>query len=93
MAYGSIVVTDVATKILSANPRRQSSLFANSSTENIVWIGPDSSVTIATGFPVGPLNQLLEDKSHVGFHMGDVYGVCAAGKTADIRYWERIKDT
>ena len=90
MAFGVVTVTAAPTKIITANPRRQSYMFANSDLANSIYIGPDDSVLDSTGFPIGPLNQFAEDKSQAGFYLGDVYAICPAGQTAEIRYWERI---
>ena len=68
-------------------------MLINTDTSITVYIGPDTSVTDTTAFPLGPLNQLLEDKSKVGFHAGNIYGICASGQSAEIRYWTRVKDS
>jgi len=89
MAYGSVTVTDTATLIIPADTDRQSHLIMNTDGANSVFIGPDDSITIANGFRLGPGNQLLEDKAHAGFWQGDIYGICAGGASADVRYWTR----
>jgi len=89
MAYGSVTVTDTATLIIPANTDRQSHLLMNTEVANAIYVGPDSSITTANGFRLGPGNQLLEDKAHAGFWSGDVYGIAGAALTADVRYWTR----
>ena len=92
MAYAAVTVTDTATLIIPASPRRQSHMMMNNDGAVTVYIGPDTAIADTTAFPLGPLNQLLEDKSKAGFHMGNVYGICSAGQSAEVRYWTRVKD-
>ena len=91
MGYAAVNITDTATLILTANSRRQSHLLMNNDTVNTVYIGGDSSVTDTEAYPLGPLNQLIEDKSKAGYQASAIYGICEAGKTAEVRYWERIR--
>lgn len=93
MAYGAVTVTDTVQLIIPANPRRHSHLVMNNDSLVTVYVGPDSSITALTGFPLGPGNQLLEDKSQVGFWAGDIYAICSAAESTEIRYWTRIKDS
>lgn len=92
MAYNAVTVTDTATLIIAASPRRQSHLIMNNDALITVYVGPDTAITDLTAFPLGPGNQLLEDKSKAGFHMGDIYGICAAAESTEVRYWTRVKD-
>jgi len=86
MAYGSKTVTNVATKIISANYERKTLCLTNLSESVLVYIGPDASVTTANGFPLYQ-TQSLDNKKVSGFYLGDIYGITASS-TADVRYWE-----
>ena len=47
MGFGRVRVTTAVTKILSANPQRQSLILTNASTSGIVFLGSDNTVTSA----------------------------------------------
>ena len=93
MAYGAVTVTDTATEIIGPGVQRRSHMLFNRDAANTVYIGPDTSITTANAYPLGPLNQLLEDKAQAGYWKGPVYGICTAGNTAEVRYWTRIEST
>ena len=81
-------VTDTATLIIPANVRRASFYILNNGL-NQMYIGENSSITTATGFPLAAASQLSEDRGE-NLWKGDVYGICAiADSPIESRYWER----
>jgi hypothetical protein len=88
MAYGTVTVTEAATLIRSSNPRRHSIIVANQGSKT-VYLGADKSVTSDSGIPIIVNGSLTEDDGGTRMFMGDIYGICAAGETTDVRYWER----
>ena len=89
MAFNTVTITTSATKIVTANPNRQSLILANTGT-GTVYLGPDNTVTTANGTPLLQDGTLTEDDGGSRMFMGDVWGVVATG-TSDLRYWERIR--
>lgn len=87
MPYNVVTVTDSATLIIEQNTRRKDLNILNFSDTLIVYIGPDSNVTVLNGFPVYP-NQGFSNKINIASHWkGPIYGVVAGG-TSNVRYWE-----
>lgn len=87
MGYNAVTVTGSATQIVAANPMRKEVNILNYSDVMIVYIGPDSSVTVQTGFPVYA-NQNFSNKINISEHWkGPIYGILAGG-TSSVRYWE-----
>ena len=87
MAYGSKTITTNATLIADASTARHSIVISNAGS-NIVYIGPDSSVTTSNGIPLQPDSIWDADSGGVKLYMGAFYAIVASG-TSDIRYWER----
>lgn len=83
---GTVSVTGTATRIISANAARQELFITNSSVTTDIFIGPDSTVTAATGLPLYA-GQTRERSRGFSIWLGDVYGITSTG-TADIRVWE-----
>lgn len=88
MGYGTITVTDSATLIVSSNDRRKSLRLTNMSNSDIVYIGPDSSITTTNGTPLYETQRIEESWTSIAFWKGDVYGIVTTTNSADIRYWE-----
>lgn len=88
MSYDTKTITTSATKILStpSNAGRKSGLITNTSTE-IVYIGFDSSLTTATGFPLNQYDVWSTNEPRT--YQGDIYGIVAAN-TADVRIQELL---
>jgi hypothetical protein len=86
MSCGAVSVADTATKIISANCNRQALILVNNSSDTVVYIGADDSVTIANGIPLYTY-MTKEYTKAFGFYNGDIYGIVTSG-TADVRYWE-----
>lgn len=89
MSYGSRTVLTTATLIVSANEKRRNLSITNSSLYGVVYIGPDSSITTATGLPLYENSTRDQDRVPEGY-LGPVYGIVASG-TADVRYWETTR--
>jgi len=88
MAYGAVSVGNTATKIINNNCGRQALMLVNNSSDTIVYLGTDSSVTTTTGLPLFYYSTRDFTKTF-GYYNGDIYGITASG-TADIRYWEVV---
>ena len=73
-------------KIVSANTKRQELILCNSSLTPDIYLGPDSTVTSATGLPLFA-GQSRECVKSFPNYKGDIYGISASG-TADVRVWE-----
>lgn len=80
--YAAVTVSTTATAIRAQNTGRHRIVIYNNGTKP-VYLGDDTSVTTANGFPV-PVGQafLME-------HYGAVYGI--ASVDCDVRYWEEVK--
>lgn len=85
----AMTVTDTAAKLPADNlEKRRSVIVWNNSTTKILWIG-GADVTDANGVPVKPQNY------SPAFDLADVadlYGVCAAGESAEVRILESSMD-
>ena len=86
----AMTVTDVATKIISANSSRQELMITNNGIANDIVLGPDNTVTFATGLPLYA-GQTRERSRGFSIWLGDVYGIANTGKTSDIRVWETTR--
>jgi len=82
----AVSVGTTPTLIIPVNARRTSFYLLNNGT-NEMYIGENSSVTVATGFPLAAASQVSEDEGS-NVYKGDIYGIVAAG-TEEARYWER----
>jgi hypothetical protein len=89
VAFNTITITTTATKIVSANPNRQSLILANVGT-GTVYLGPDDTVTKDNGVPLLQDGTFTEDDGGSRMFMGDVWGIVEAS-TSDLRYWERVR--
>ena len=89
MAFNTVTITINATKIVSANPSRQSLILANVGT-GTVYLGPNNTVTTANGVPLLQDGTFTEDDGGSRMFMGEVWGIVAAD-TSDLRYWERVR--
>ena len=87
MAYGTVTVSDTATKIVDAQTDRQELTLVNNS-ENVVYLGQDDSVTTSNGVPLYE-TQTQNRSLTTGFWRGPVYGIVSSG-SSDVRYWEVI---
>jgi hypothetical protein len=92
VGFGRIRVTIAATKILSANPQRQSLILTNSSSSGICFLGPDNTVTSCNAATLlDSYGSLAEDSGGTRMFLGDVYGITTSANAAvNIFYWERV---
>jgi len=86
MAYGSKTITTAATLIVGANAKRQVLMIVNHSSK-ICFIGPDASITTATGIPLYEYSS-KENTKAIGYYLGDVYAIASDVGNSDVRYWE-----
>jgi len=87
---GSVTVSDVATLMIGANPRRQSLILTNASASGTVWFGADDTVTTLNGIALLPEGNLTEDSGGTRMYMGDIYGICSLSAVAvKVNSWER----
>ena len=94
MSFGTISVGISATKIISANEKRQSLILTNASTSGIVYLGPDDTVTSANAATVFTSygSNLAEASGGTRMYMDDVYGITLSSHgTADVLFWERTR--
>ena len=82
---GAVSVTTTATLIKALNTDRNALFIANNDTRT-VFIGKDSSVTAANGFPLAK-NDVIEFAGGDLF-TGDIYGIIASGAAVDVRFIE-----
>jgi hypothetical protein len=85
IAYNAVTVSSTATLIKGANNARRGIQVYNNG-NNIVYVGPDSNVTISTGIPILP-QSLYETSGEKQGWRGSVYGITAAS-TSDCRFFE-----
>jgi hypothetical protein len=80
-----ITVTDVATKIPSSPLSGRNTIAIRIWGAETVYIG-DSSVTATNGYPKMTTEEIFMDvKDNAAV---EVYGICAAGKTCEVRVME-----
>jgi len=84
--YGSVTVTDVATKILDENDVYRP-VFLQIIGNQTVYLGDNDSVTTATGFPIVKHTDVTEGQLAPGQAL---WGICASGQTEDIRYFSHV---
>lgn len=85
VADGNYGASDVAGEIVVARSARRGLIIQNADTTDTVWIG-DAGVTTATGIELLP-KQTLPLNNYTGA-TASIYGICSAGKTADVRVLE-----
>ena len=85
MTYGAKTITTSATLIIDANCQRKGFFLLNNSTK-VVYVGPDSSITVDNAMPLLQYQHLTKDKVPEGW-LGPIYGIAASG-TVNVRYWE-----
>lgn len=84
--YGSVTVTDVATKILDENNVYRP-VFLQIIGNQTVYLGDNNSVTTANGFPIVKHTDVTEGQLAPGQAL---WGICASGQTEDIRYFSHV---
>jgi len=84
--YGSVAITDVATKILDANDVYRP-VWINTVANNTVFIGDTSAVTTSTGLPI--LKNNVPFRGQLAPNQ-ELWGICASGQTEDIRYFSHV---
>ena len=87
MGYNTVTVTTTATEIVAANSQRKDVDIANTDAGEIVYIGPDSSVTTSNAIPLYPQQTRDKPKMLSEHWKGPIFGIVGTG-TADVRYWE-----
>lgn len=83
----NVSVGTTATLIVPSNAKRVSIIVENEGASE-VFIGSDSTVTVANGVKLVVDGTLCEDTGGTRVYKGPIYGIVASG-TADLRYWER----
>jgi len=78
----SIVITDTATSLVSANSDRFQLTITNNG-ESTVYIGNDASVTDTNGFPIVSAGTYKDTA-----FLGQYYIICASGETSAVSYIE-----
>jgi hypothetical protein len=89
VAFNTVTITTSATKIVSANPNRQSLLLSNTSA-GTVYLGADNTVTKDNGIPLLQNVLFVENDCGSRMYLGDVWGIVTA-ETSNLRYWERTR--
>jgi len=87
MAFNTITVTTSATLIVAQNTRRRNLTIVNNSS-NVLYIGPDATITTSNAIPLFGRSTRNDDKIPEGY-LGDIYGIVASG-TIDARFWETV---
>ena len=85
-SYGTVTVTDVATKILDANNVYRP-VFMQIIGNTTVYIGDDDNVTTATGLPVVKHSDVLTGQLGPG---QELWGICASGASEDVRFFTHV---
>lgn len=75
-------VSTTAIILAAANTYRRALVLANAGPD-ILYLGPTSAVTVATGVPVAAGASFVDEKSTSAW-----YGICDTGDTADVRMIE-----
>lgn len=84
--YGSVTITDVATKILDTNDVYRP-VFLQIIGNQTVYLGDNNSVTTANGFPVVKNTAAIEGQLAPGQAL---WGICAVGQTEDLRFFSHV---
>ena len=85
VADSNVVATQAAGELVATRASRRGLIIQNADTTDTVWIG-DSGVTTATGIELLP-KQVIALNNYTGA-TASIYGICSAGKTADVRILE-----
>ena len=91
MAYNTVTITTTATLIIAANTNRIGLILVNTSA-GTVYLADNNSVTTSNGIPLRENENLTEDSGGTKMFPGDIYGIVGSG-TADVRYWERTRQS
>ena len=91
MPLGSVEVKTEATLIVAPNNNRIGLILANSGSCTI-FIGEDETLTTTDGIPIRQDERYTEDSGGTKMYSGPIYGIVSSGK-ADIRFWERVRQT
>ena len=86
LGHGEVAVDDTATLVVPANTVRKSVVVRNMDPANTVYVGV-AGVTDASGFPLLPGADAGEAFRFEDYN-SDVYAICAAGESADVRFIE-----
>ena len=79
---GAVTIGATAVQIVAVRAERRSVVIRNNHVSNILYIGDDSTVTAANGFPLEP-GEFIEFDDFGG----PVYAIASAAGT-DVRYLE-----
>lgn len=85
MAYNTVSVAATATLIVAANNQRKGIILVNNSA-NVIYVGPDTSITSSNAIPLEALGGNLEMGGYAESWTGNIYGI--ASGASDLRYWE-----
>ena len=90
MGYGAVTVTTASTLLVEGTTARKALSLLNVSPTNVLYIGPNSSITTATALPVYEFQTRDISKFLSESYLGNIYGIVASTTscTAEIRYWE-----
>lgn len=84
--FGNVLVTEVATRILSPNDVYRP-VWINTVANTTVYIGDNNTVTTANGLPVEKNNVPLYGELSPG---QELWAICAAGTTENLRYFSHV---
>lgn len=94
MSYGTITITNTATRVLTANAGRYSLILLNNGS-GTCWVGEDSSVTAGTGANAGTLlveqATLTEDSGGHPMYQGDIWAINDTDVASAVSFWERTR--
>ena len=82
-SYGSVTITDTATKIIDGNNIFRPVLLEITGSHT-VYVGDNSSVTTANGLPIIKHQSANEIRLLPG---QELWGICSTSQTEDIRYF------
>lgn len=82
--YNTLNVASTPTLMMTSRDRK-GSMITNISNQ-IVYLGMNSQVSVSNGFPLPP-NSVFNNSGQIEVWKGDIYGIVPTG-TSECRYWE-----
>ncbi len=94
MSFGTITITNAATRILVGNTERISVILVNEGPGS-AWIGSDNTVTAGTGTNSGievvDNGTISEDSGGTRMYLGDFWAINDTNVASAISFWERTR--
>lgn len=84
-AITAATATATASKVIDGNTKRKALMFYNNSSTDAVYLGTDTTVTTANGWPLPPGAVFMDLITNNAW-----YAICASGKTIDLRMIEAV---